>query len=358
MRGPNDTYWDEYTNLQHVKHKVIREYLNGWFPKLGFWSGRILYIDTHAGRGQHVRGQEGSPIVAMRTFLEHDSRDRILSKCELKLFFLESNEENVKHLETALQPYAGCHPKITWSVLNANSFEVLEHLVQEFEREGRNFAPSFMFVDPYGYKLPYPILKRLKAQPRSELLINVMWRELDMAIRNPASESTMNELFGCDDWLAIREIHGSDTRAEAAVQLLRKQLGSQWATYIRMIDSNRTRYFLLHLTDHEDGRDLMKSVIWKCCPEGGYFARKSDNPNQQYLITPEPHLKPLEMWLIDKLSRKPYNWDELTKELRDEIWLNKHLWQVIRELRKSSKIAAANYEGRFSQKSNPTFSLE
>jgi hypothetical protein len=28
-------YWGDYTNLQHVKHELIREYLNGWFPKLG-----------------------------------------------------------------------------------------------------------------------------------------------------------------------------------------------------------------------------------------------------------------------------------------------------------------------------------
>jgi len=55
------TYWDEYSNLQKVKHDLIREYLNGWFPKLGLWSGRIVYFDTHAGRGRHMSGQEGSP---------------------------------------------------------------------------------------------------------------------------------------------------------------------------------------------------------------------------------------------------------------------------------------------------------
>lgn len=45
----NPSYWAEYTNLQHVKHALIQEYLKGWFPKLGFWSGRIVYLDTHAG---------------------------------------------------------------------------------------------------------------------------------------------------------------------------------------------------------------------------------------------------------------------------------------------------------------------
>jgi len=54
MGDPNKTYWDEYTNLQHTKHRLIHEYLNGWFPKLGSCCGRILYVDTHAGRGKRL----------------------------------------------------------------------------------------------------------------------------------------------------------------------------------------------------------------------------------------------------------------------------------------------------------------
>jgi len=61
----NPKYWKEYTNLQHVKHSLIRNYLNGWFPMLGSWAGRILYFDTHAGRGKHKGGQKGSPLVAL-----------------------------------------------------------------------------------------------------------------------------------------------------------------------------------------------------------------------------------------------------------------------------------------------------
>jgi three-Cys-motif partner protein len=80
MEDRRPSYWDEYSNLQFTKHKLIREYLNGWFPKLGSWSGKILYVDTHAGRGKHRGGQEGSPLVAVRTFLEHSCRDKILEK--------------------------------------------------------------------------------------------------------------------------------------------------------------------------------------------------------------------------------------------------------------------------------------
>ena len=35
---PNPAYWEQYGPFQHVKHELIRCYLNGWFPKLGTWA--------------------------------------------------------------------------------------------------------------------------------------------------------------------------------------------------------------------------------------------------------------------------------------------------------------------------------
>ena len=93
-RDSSPQYWDEYTNLQYTKHMLIREYLKGWFPKLGFWSGRVVYLDTHAGRGEHKQGQAGSPIVALETLLQHSFRDRILRNSEARFFFIEHDAKN------------------------------------------------------------------------------------------------------------------------------------------------------------------------------------------------------------------------------------------------------------------------
>lgn len=40
---PNPGYWEEYGPFQRIKHDLVRCYLNGWFPKLGAWAGRVLY---------------------------------------------------------------------------------------------------------------------------------------------------------------------------------------------------------------------------------------------------------------------------------------------------------------------------
>ena len=101
----------------------------------------------------------------------------------------------------------------------------------------------------------------------------------------------------------------------------------------------------------------MKEVVWKCCPEDGYYARKKDDPNQQYLIQPTPDLTMLRKWFVNKLRRKTYTWDALAEMLREEIWLNKYLWLIIKELKNEHQINATNFTGRFSQKANPAFSL-
>ena len=140
--------------------------------------------------------------------------------------------------------------------------------------------------------------------------------------------------------------------------MLRRKTGARWATYIRMLGPNDvTRYFLLHMTNHDAGRDLMKECIWKACPDGGYYARVKDDPRQQYLIEPEPNLAPLREWVLGKLSTGPRQWQTLIGEVRAEIWLPKHLRQVLSTLRKERAIIDDRYTGRFGASNNPRLRL-
>jgi hypothetical protein len=121
---PRPEYWNEYSNLQKVKHDLIAEYLKGWFPKLGFWAGKVLYVDTHAGRGKHARGQSGSPLVALKTVLEHGSRDSILRQSEMIFYFIERDEENLECLKQEIAAYQ-LPPKIEVHPVLGNCFDIL-----------------------------------------------------------------------------------------------------------------------------------------------------------------------------------------------------------------------------------------
>lgn len=53
MSETNEKYWSEYTGLKEAKHHLLRKYLNGWFPILTGFHGRVIYIDCHASGGSH-----------------------------------------------------------------------------------------------------------------------------------------------------------------------------------------------------------------------------------------------------------------------------------------------------------------
>ena len=293
---PQPDYWQGYSNLQRTKHLLIREYLNGWFPKLGTWAGRVVYIDTHAGRGRHTTGDEGSPLVALKTFLSHSFRDKILEHSEVFFYFVERDEENATNLQQEIDALGDLPKNLRTQTAAGNCFELLQELVREVRADDNVLAPAFIFIDPYGFKVPGALLRNLMSFRHAELFITVIWRELDMALTQARTDPdgglarTLDYVFDGRVWLNV-DAPDFDGRADQTVNLFADIAEARWATHIRMLGDNQvTRYLLLHLTNHESGRDLMKDCIWKVCPYGGFYARKSHDPAQAVLITPEPNL--------------------------------------------------------------------
>ena len=358
------SYWKRYGNLQYVKHQIIRNYLNGWLPKLtlGKWGNpRVIYCDTHAGRGVHKGGDLGSPLVALSTVLDHSGINEF-ENSEIRFFFIEHDAENLKSLAKELEAFQPLPKNVKVDCVEGDCFKVLDEILSDLEKKGASMAPGFFFCDPFGFKVPGELLRRLMKYRGVEIFINVIWRELDMAIAlgrngNEAMAKLLDLIFAGLDWTVINS-NDFNERAEECVQLLRQMVGADWATYIRMRGRNdQTRYFLLHLTNHPSGREYMKECVWKSCPDGGYYARQRDNPDQQMLITPEPDLGPVEAWVIGKLGEGPKRWQSLLEMTRDELWLPKHTNSVIRQLRKDGAITPTAYEGKFLPSSNPLLSL-
>ena len=367
-RDTNPRYWEEYTNLQKVKHDLIREYLNGWFPKLSRWSGRVVYFDTHAGRGTHATGDLGSPLIALTTFLQHSFRDRILQDCEVVFYFIERDDENRKALEDEIRQVGSLPKNVVIETEAEDSFDVMQKIVGKLRQEGQILAPALIFIDPYGFKVPGRLLRDLMSFPRVEIFINVIWRELDMAIaqgkkqieqRSPGGiADALNKIFDGLPWHERIISNESDNRADQTVRIFRDMVNAKWPTYIKMLGYNKaTRYLLLHLSNHDAGRDLMKECMWKVCPDGGYYARKIDNPDQLTLITPEPDLTPLRHWLIRILTSRSIKYNDLIERLREEPWLKTQLNKVIRELRNDGRILADTGGRRFAFSNNPLLSF-
>ena len=354
---PNPEYWQEYGQFQKVKHDLIKGYLSGWFPKLGTWAGRVLYVDTHAGRGRHSSGETGSPLVALDTLLHHSYCDKLLEKSEVGFFFIEQDPTNLKALNDELDEIGNLPDRVHVEISEGNAYDVLSSVVQSLRESRTPMAPAFIFVDPYGFKVPGDLLQQLMGAGRVELFINVRWRELNMAITQQRDSrhglaATLDVVFAGDDW---RRIEGDTPheRMHQAVELLARKIGARWATYIRMTSGGAaTRYLLLHLTNHDEGRDLMKECMWKVAPDGGFEVLQRDDPRQPFLITPSPNLEPLREWLLERLERRPHTREELARELRPTPWPPSHLRKLAGQLRRERRVDFDAASGTYSLPSN------
>lgn len=354
MVETQDKYWQEYTNHQRVKHELIRRYLGGWYPKLGTWAGKVLYFDTHAGRGRHASGEAGSPLVALETLLTH-SGERLLRGSQFRFYFMEQNQENVAALDAELEELE-LPRNVTVTTVNEDCFQYLSEVADHLRQGNKRMAPAFIFVDPFSFMVPFSLLREVMDLGRVELFVNVIWRELDMALSHGRKATTgkwvdnLTTIFGSEAWRDI-DADTSEGRADQALDLLSSLINARWVTPVKMMTGARTSYMLVHFTNHDAGRDLMKDCMWAACEvsEFGFQARKD---GQQFLLGPRADFEPVRRLVLDSL---PARWSQLHDLVRPEIWRQTHVNDAVRALRKSGELTAepGSYKGNFAPKNDP-----
>lgn len=350
----DSSYWNDPGPFGRTKLALVKHYLGGWFPILGSHWERLTYLDTHAGRGSYGTGDEGSPIVALRTLLEHSAFNGALRNTLFDFRFVERNEEELHRLKEDVRRLGRLPDRVRVFPIAGDAFEAVRSLA------GDNPGPTFAFVDPYGFKVPVDTLRELMNCDRVELFVNIMWRELHMAIGHQPEDgtpmaNTLNGVFGH----AWRDFPSDPESAiSEAARTLAERVGARWWTHVRMRSGGTAfRYFLIHFTNHDKGRDLMKECVWKIAPSDGFTVVRSADPKQPYLIRPTPDLKPLREWVRDSLDNRPKRWKQLTEEIRGTVWLSKHLNQSIQAMHKEGELQGSEYTGRFAAANNPLLSL-
>ncbi|SDM23591.1 three-Cys-motif partner protein [Nonomuraea maritima] len=284
-----------------AKHQMLSRYLDGWFPILSRWNGRILFLDGFAGRGRYNDGSEGSPLIALRRLIQHRHFENMRDR-EFVFLFIEADADNAVNLQKEIDllkaEYAPWPHNIKTHVQNDRFDKSAESIINTLREQKRNLAPTFAFVDPFGYSgLPMDLLTDLLAHPCTEVFVNFMVGHVQRFITRDGQERAMRSLFGMD----VRDVlNGYSVDAdrvehlrEVYVRQLREQVGFNFVQSFAMANSTgNIGYYLFHGTRHQLGVKLMKDAMWKVDPGAG--CRFSDRlAGQDVLFTPEPDLRPL-----------------------------------------------------------------
>jgi three-Cys-motif partner protein len=292
---PKDTLWslDPHTA---AKHRILRCYLDAWLPIMGSWNGRILIIDGFAGPGRYTGGEDGSPLIALRAVLEH----RHLAKhvdagLEVRFHFVEERKDRVAVLQEELVKFqvATPLPKGVYLTVAADRFDAyLGKILTSLESSNQRMAPTFAFIDPFGFSgVPMRLIERLAKASRAEVLISFMFESINrFAGHQPKIEEPLDELYGTKAWRPIAAETDPDGRRRGLIDLYRKQLmaaGFPLVSNFKMLDKgNRTEYFLYYGTTSPKGLSHMKRAMWKADPERGSAFSDHIALNPQLLLVP------------------------------------------------------------------------
>ena len=310
--------WD-YPPHTKAKHDMLASYLDGWYPILASWKGKLLFLDGFAGRGRYVTGEEGSPIIALKRLLDHRSFPQWQQwGREFVFYFIEANKKNADVLEQELANLKASRPEwpnsVKYRVVHASFDDAAAEIVQNLREQKRQLAPTFAFIDPFGYtRMPMDLLAELLAYRQTEIFVNFMVNPIQRFIERDGQENAMRSLFGMD----VHEVlaGSGENRIEHLLQVYARQLQERVNfTYVQSFAMiNKTGniiYYLLHGTRHLAGVKLMKAAMWKIDP-GGDFTFSDKLANENVLFTLEPDLRPLQENLLTHYAGQRVLIDEI-----------------------------------------------
>ena len=92
-----ETIWKLEPHTE-AKHEILKKYLDAWIPILAKGHGRVIFIDGFAGPGEYVEGEDGSPIIAINSVINH----KIKITSEVCFLFIEKDKDRCDFLSKKL----------------------------------------------------------------------------------------------------------------------------------------------------------------------------------------------------------------------------------------------------------------
>lgn len=279
------TVWDLQPHTK-AKHEILRYYLGGWFPILARYAGRIVYIDGFSGPGVYSKGEEGSPVIALDTAYNHILKP--YSRAEIVFLFIERRRDRAEKLEEILsEKFPDLPKKIIYEVVSGDFETTLVSRLDELGIEGHKLAPTFAFIDPFGYTgFSMNLLEKLLSYEKCEVFITFMSGFIKRFLDEDKGKA-LDELFGTDEWRKIRHVEGY--RDRPLLELYKKQLkevcGVKYVKGFAMFDEhNQIIYHLIFCTNHPKGLDVMKRAMWRVDRTGQYKSSDRFGAGQTYLF--------------------------------------------------------------------------
>lgn len=284
-----------------AKHDILTRYLGAWFGIFGFskFHQRVNVLDGFAGPGRYDDNEPGSPVLTLKTLLDHRSFANF-ADTKFNFIFNEWNGERFASLQGVLaEAMAKRTPwPTTVQVIERNqNFQELARELLDSIPAGQRLAPTFAFIDPFGYRdVPMALIRDLVSHPSCELFIYFDFNSVNRFANAGNVDPHFTALFGCDDYKdAPPADHG---RAQFIHNLYERQLRKECnfahvCSFAMVNKGGHVGSYLFFCTRDDQAYDKMKQAMWALAPGGDY--RFDDRlAGQEVLFEDEANTGPLQ----------------------------------------------------------------
>lgn len=333
MATPKSVIWQRDPHTAE-KHKLLRAYLNAWWPVLfqGGYRG-ATYAEGFAGPGEYHGDRDGSPVIAVRSLLDQTDA---LPPHTARFMLIDDDPRRLKHLRKRLADRCPDLPRS--ATVDIREGECATTLLPALDENQAWGEPVFAFLDPFNTAAPYEIVKRIAQNRSSEVLVTFMSDQLQRWARKEDPQQG-DLMFGDGEWRHVAE-QPSTEKPRWLINLYRqrlKQAGFDYRLAFELVDEGGHAFFLVHGTKSEAGLRKMKDAMWRVDPERGVrFRDPHDTRQLTFDIRPEPELGALGSMLADHLEQQqePVGVADLREwALTETVFLEKHVPAVLREWR-------------------------
>lgn len=253
----------------------------------------------------------------------------------MAVVLIEKEAENVKLLEENLGELKPYPDRLSVDIFPADS----KTLIPDILNQTRKLAPSFFMVDPYGHPMSVPIINQILSRSHTEALINLMWYRINMDLGNLTMHSLLDQLFGDGDWRHQAFMHQAGKgREESFLNYFCSRLNAKFVLPFRIgfdkedkVHGQRTKYYLLHASNHVRAALLMKEVMWPLGDEDGTFDFSGES--QGVLISRVPRNEELRQILLREFGGQRLAFNEIREQTWKLPFVEKHYRAVIKQLR-------------------------
>jgi three-Cys-motif partner protein len=276
-----------------AKLEIIGRYLYLWFAIIGSNPNnrRLVYIDGFAGPGCYTNTEKSSPLVALQAAKGAlDKFPEKLSKTEFCFLFVEKNQNFAENLNQTIlaTPWPA---QFKWKVENGSFEDKVGGILKDFQRENRQLAPTFAFIDPFGATgLPFEIIKKILQHSTCEVLLNLDSDGVGRLVTAQTIEKNqahLDLLFGDSSWRTALNPNLPMQQLSAQILTLYKERLRSIVPYVFAFAMNsresQLNYHLVFAGQHYLGLEKMKEAM-KAVDQTGAYSFSDDTVGQELMV--------------------------------------------------------------------------